>query len=77
MPIKKHYAFNFFFTARNGNGFVAQQIRFVKIGDKWLSATEVTPFSGRRILYRHIDAGFPRNPHGKIDWNDEVYTSGD
>lgn len=76
MPVKSHYGFNFFFTARNAAGFVAQQARFVKVGEKWLYATEVTPFNSTQILYSHVDPGFPRNAHGKVDWNDEGYSSG-
>lgn len=73
IPGKTHYGFNFFFTARNAAGFVQQQLRYVRVGEKWLSATEVTPYNSRKVLYIHADVGFPKNGKGEIDWNDDAY----
>jgi hypothetical protein len=73
VPGKTHYGFNFFFTARNAAGFVVQQLRYVKINEKWLSATEVRPLNSTRVLYRQVDTGFPRDAEGQIDWNDQAY----
>jgi hypothetical protein len=75
LPMKTHYGFNFFFTARNTNGFVVQELRYVKVGAKWLSATRVTPLNNNQhVLYRQIDAGFPKKANGTIDWNDNAYS---
>lgn len=75
VPGKMRYAFNFFFTARNARGFTIQQVRFAKVNGKWLSATEVTPYNSRKILYRHIDPSFPKRPDSKIDWNEQIYSN--
>lgn len=75
VPGKTHYGFNFFFTARNARGFTVQEIRFVKEKGKWLSATKVTPYNSRNVLYSRVDPGFPRRPDGQIDWNDEAYSN--
>jgi hypothetical protein len=74
LPMKTHYGFNFFFTARNASGFVIQELRYVKIENKWLSATRVKPLNSQRVLYEQIDAEFPKKANGEIDWNDNAYS---
>jgi hypothetical protein len=74
LPLKTHYGFNFFFTARNASGFVSQELRYVKVENKWLSATQVKPYNSERVLYQHIDPGFPRDAKGRIDWNNQEYS---
>jgi hypothetical protein len=71
---KTHYGLNLFFTARNAGGFTTQQIRFVKVNGKWISASEVTTYNSKRILYRRVDADFPKTHDGSIDWNDPSYS---
>jgi hypothetical protein len=73
-PGKTAYGFNFFFTARNAGGFTVQQVRFLKVNGAWLSATELTPYNTRRILYRRVDPKFPKSTDGTIDWNDKAYS---
>lgn len=72
--MKTHYGYNFFFTARNTGGFVVQELRYVKVENKWLSATRVKPLNSERVLYERVDAGFPRKANGEIDWNDPAYS---
>src|SRR5258706_5184324 len=72
--IGSHYGYNFFFTARNASGFVIQELRYIKVDDKWLSAMRVKPFNSQRILYEHTDPGFPRKADGQIDWNSDAYS---
>jgi hypothetical protein len=74
LPMKTHYGFNFFFTARNARGFVIQELRYVKVENKWLSATRVKTLNNQRVLYKQIDAGFLKKPNGEIDWNDTAYS---
>jgi hypothetical protein len=74
-PIGTHYGYNFFFTARNASGFVIQELRYIKVDNKWLSATRVKPFNSQRILYEHTDAGFPRKADGQIEWNNDAYSN--
>jgi len=75
VPGQTHYAFNFFFTARNARGFTIQQYRFAKINGKWLSATDVRPYNGGRVLHSHIDPNYPKRADGKIDWNSQLYSN--
>jgi hypothetical protein len=66
VPGKTHYGFNFFFTARNAAGFVVQQLRYVKINEKWLSATEVRPLNSTRSCIDRLTQDFQGMPKGKL-----------
>jgi hypothetical protein len=57
---------NIFFTARNG-GFT-ECLRVRRVGDSWAQAILVTREGGGTTLFEQVDAAFPREPDGKVDW---------
>lgn len=62
---KTRISLNIFFRARNG--FWRQNIRMLKLGEKWVTASQVTWDDGRLIAQR-IDPTFPKNSAGRVDW---------
>ena len=62
---------NVFFAARNGSW--TQLIRLHPVGGDWEMATRVFRGDMRdsktiTILLEHIDAAFPRNAAGQVEW---------
>jgi hypothetical protein len=58
---------NISFIARNGHW--SQQLRFRKVGGKWVSATNV--YSGwkpQKEIYFYADPEYPHTPDGRVDW---------
>jgi hypothetical protein len=57
------------------NGTFNQPIRLRKVNGEWKVATQVTvspdgkppPFAAKPV-YKRIDAGFPLNNRGEVDW---------
>jgi hypothetical protein len=61
--------FNVFFNARNG--FWSQQLRYRRIGGKWLMAYQVWRQGAAGEggpLSEHIDDGYPRKADGSVEW---------
>ena len=63
-------SFNIFFTARNGGS--TQILRLARVEGHWSSATRLTRRLTRRrgseLLFEKIDADFPRNSAGEVEW---------
>jgi hypothetical protein len=58
--------FNIFFNARNGFWEQALRLRFVN--GHWSTATRVIRRQTKSTLYERIDADYPRNSSGGVDW---------
>lgn len=58
-------SYNIFFSARNGSW--TQQLRIVKLEDRWVTASRVHPPGQEPFDFAYDD--FPRNPDGTLVWD--------
>lgn len=64
------HAYNVFFSGRNG--LWEQQVRLRRIDGRWVRATVVKKYTGKKpqVLYLQIDELFPKNDKGQVNWDE-------
>jgi hypothetical protein len=64
----KEYKVNVFYGARNGSWVQLVRLKKVRLGesDYWAQAINVR--RDKEVLFENIDANYPRNINGKVEW---------
>lgn len=62
----RDFAFNIFFSARNG--MWVQFLRMPWVDNGWALANKVV--RGTEVVYREVSANFPRREDGSVDWGE-------
>jgi hypothetical protein len=66
----KDFAFNIFFSARNGMWVQFLRMRWDDKGHGWANATKVV--KGTSVVYREVSSNFPRRENGSVDWGEQA-----
>jgi hypothetical protein len=69
LPEKDYIRYNILISARNG--FFSQRLRLRRMNGQWREATIVTTAAtadAPQVLHKKVDAGFPLNQQGEVDW---------
>jgi hypothetical protein len=62
------FNFNIFYVARNGSWH--QRLRMRWIGNGWALANRITEGLGGKELLLEVNANYPRNAEGKVEWDE-------